>query len=208
MFDKPHGDARQHAPATQRNASFIIDVLKDVLPQTGHVLEIASGSGEHIIAFAKAMPALTWQPSDPFGESRTSIDAWAKQVTPSRIDPALDLDMTRSDWSDQLPKPVNAVLSINMIHIAPWEACMGLMQGAGQLLDKGEILYTYGPYRKNGLQTSESNQIFEVWLKGKSEEYGIRDMAIVAKEAKKHGLILEQEIEMPANNFSLIFKKV
>ncbi len=208
MFDKPHGDARQHAPATERNASFIIDILKDVLPKQGHVLEIASGSGEHIIAFANAMPALTWQPSDPFEESRSSIDAWAQQVTPSRIDPALNLDMTRPDWSGKLSKPVNAILSINMIHIAPWEACQGLMQGAGQLLNKEEVLYTYGPYKKGGVHTSESNQDFEGWLKAKSELYGIRDIADVAGEAKNHGLVLEQEIAMPANNFSLVFKKI
>ena len=209
MFDNPHGDARQHAPATKRNAGFIIDVLKDVLPAKGHVLEIASGSGEHVIAFAQAMPALTWQPSDPFAESRSSVDAWVTgQGMFSKVAPALDLDMTQQDWHSKLPKTLNAILSINMIHIAPWEACLGLVQGAGQLLAKGELLYTYGPYKKDGLQISESNEDFEGWLKGKSREYGIRDIADVARAAESHGLVLEQEIAMPANNFSLVFKKI
>ncbi len=207
MFDKPHGDARQHAPATQRNADFIIDVLKKVLPEKGEVLEVASGSGEHVLAFAKAFPNLTWQPSDPFGDSRLSIDAWVEEGHVKTIKSALNLDMTTPQWHHFVRTPVNAILSINMIHIAPWAACEGLMTGAGQLLGKGDLLYTYGPYRKNGLQTSESNQIFEVWLKGKSSEYGIRDVAVVAEEAMKHGLVLEQEIAMPANNLSLLFRK-
>ncbi len=208
MFDKPFGDARQHAPATQRNVTFILEALTKILPRDGHILEIASGSGEHVIAFANALPNLTWQPSDPFAESRSSIDSWAEEITPPRIDPALDLDMLKQGWPDLLPKPVNAIIAINMIHIAPWEACCGLMRGAGALLKKDELLYTYGPYRKNGLQTSESNQVFEAWLKTKHESYGIRDIKLVEEQAVLNGLALDQVIEMPAHNFSLIFKKM
>lgn len=171
------------------------------------MLEIASGSGEHIISFARAFPQLAWTPSDPDAQALASIGAWIAESGAANIHPPLDLDVMSPGWADAVQSPVDAMFAINLIHISPWAAAEGLMRGAGQLLRDGGFLFLYGPYRRDGRQTAESNVRFEEWLKGLSPEYGVRDLADIASEAGKNGLALEETIDMPANNFSLILRK-
>lgn len=171
------------------------------------MLEIASGSGEHIISFARAFPQLTWTPSDPDADALDSIEAWIAESRAENIRSPLALDVMAPDWASHVPKMVDAIFAINLIHISPWAAAQGLMRGAGQLLRDGGFLFLYGPYRRDGQQTSESNVRFEEWLKGLSPEYGVRDLADIASEGEQNGLTLAETIDMPANNFSLILRK-
>lgn len=198
---------KQHSPSSERNTAAILSVLSSRLPERGHVLEIASGSGQHCVAFAEAFPQLTWTPSDPDPDARASIAEWSAESGAANIRPPLNLDVMAPDWATDVPVPVDAIFAINLIHIAPWAAAEGLMHGAGQLLRDGGFLYLYGPYRRDGRQTAESNARFEEWLKGLSPEYGVRDLADIANEGKRNGLTLTETIDMPANNFSLILRK-
>jgi hypothetical protein len=173
------------------------------------VLEIAAGTGEHAVYFSAALPHLAWQPTDAKASNLASIDAWAAakraegQSLPS-LRPARALETTDLPW---LFLKAQAIICINMIHISPWEATKGLMRGASETLSSGDVLYTYGPYRINGKQTSESNAAFDSWLKGRDPRFGIRDLEEVGAEAARNGLDLTETIPMPANNFSLVFRK-
>jgi hypothetical protein len=197
-------DERRSAPATQRNREPILAVLRPLLPPSGLVLEVASGTGEHAIHFASHCPALTWQPSDPSPESRASIAAWIAAEGPINVLPPLDLDAAQDSW------PIahaDAVLCINMIHISPWQATEGLMRGAGRLLEAGQPLYLYGPYRRPGRPLEPSNAAFDADLRLRDERWGLRDLDEVAACAERHALALEQVVEMPANNLSVVFRK-
>lgn len=198
---------KQHAPAAERNTRPILDVLKQHLPEQGRVLEIASGTGQHAVAFARAFPNIEWVPSDPDISARESIAAWAEEARLPNLQPPREIDVTRPGWPKGAGGPFDVILAINLVHISPWAATLGLLKGAGRLLTPGGILYLYGAYRREGEHTSESNIRFEEWLKAQSPEYGVRDMADVEQEANAHGLALADVIEMPANNFSLIFRK-
>jgi hypothetical protein len=197
-------EAKKHAPATERNREPIVDVLRTVLPETGTVLEIASGSGEHAVAFAEAFPALRWQPSDPDPVCRASIEAWAAESGLANIAPALDIDSAAKDWPVER---ADAICCINMIHISPWAATEGLMAGAGRLLGSGAPLYLYGPFIIEDRETAPSNLAFDGFLKERDPEWGLRNLETVAAEAKSHGLVLERVVDMPANNVSVIFRK-
>ncbi|MFW6023498.1 MAG: DUF938 domain-containing protein [Myxococcota bacterium] len=197
-------DARRHAPAAARNREPILAVLRRVLPVEGLVLEVASGTGEHARHFAAALPHLTWQPSDPDEGARASIDAWVGDAGLPNLRPALRLDASGAAWP--LDR-ADAVLCINMIHIAPWQACEGLMRGAGRLLPPGGVLFTYGPYRIDGEHTAPSNERFDASLRGRDPAWGVRDVADVARAAEAHGLQLDERVAMPANNFSLVFRR-
>ena len=197
------GEARKHAPATLRNRDAIGDVLARHLPDSGTVLEVASGSGEHCACFARRFPALTWQPGDPDETALASIAAWCAGLP--NVRPALKLNASKPDW------PVNradAVLCINMVHISPWEATLGLMKGAGGTLSSGGLLYLYGPYTKDGVETAPSNLAFDASLKGRDPRWGLRAVDEVIVAAKAQGLAFEKLIEMPANNISLLFRRV
>jgi SAM-dependent methyltransferase len=197
-------DLRRSAPATLRNRAPILEVLHPLLPRTGLVLEVASGTGEHAVHFAQALPTLRWQPSDPSPEARRSIAAWIAAEKLNNVLPPLDLDAANDDW------PItraDAVLCVNMIHISPWEATEGLMRGAGRLLDAGRMLYLYGPFRRSGQALEPSNAAFDADLRLRDERWGLRDLDKVASCAKASGLMLEQVIEMPANNLSVILRK-
>ncbi len=170
-------------------------------------MEIASGSGQHVAAFAKSFPGIDWTPSDPDEHARDSISAWREKAALENLAPPLDLDVTCARWQEPLEGPLDAVLAINLVHIAPWSVTLGLLRGAGELLVPGGLLYLYGPYRKDGAHTAPSNIKFEKWLKDQNEEWGVRDMGEVEHAAEKSGLHPEQAQEMPANNFSLIFRK-
>lgn len=193
----------------ERNTGPILEILKQQLPASGRALEIASGTGQHVVAFARRHREISWQPSDPEAGARASIAAWSQQAGLKNLEPPLDIDVTQERWPGPgaLEKPFDAVLAINLIHIAPWAACAGLLRGAGELLGAGGLLFLYGPYRKDGMHTAESNVRFEAWLQAQNPEYGVRDIADVAREARKHGLRLDDALPMPANNFSLILRK-
>lgn len=195
-------DARREAPAVARNRDAILDALRGILPPRGLVLEIASGSGEHALHFAAALPALTFQPSDPDAEARASIDAWCAGV--ANIRPALALNAAAPDW------PVDradAVLCINMIHIAPWAACEGLMRGAARVLPPEAPLVLYGPFRRGGAHTAPSNAAFDDSLRSRDPAWGVRDLEAVAAEAAAAGFGPPAITPMPANNLTLAFRR-
>lgn len=196
-------DARLFAPATARNREPIANVLRGHAPSRGLILEIASGSGEHIVHFANALsPELTFQPSDPDAGARASIDAWVASSGVSNVLPAVALDVSTHTWPIQR---ADAVLCINMIHIAAWEAAVGLMRGAGSILQGGGLLYLYGPFRRDGRHTAPSNEAFDRDLRRRNARWGVRDLEMVAQLAGEHGFAFPVVEEMPANNLSLIF---
>jgi SAM-dependent methyltransferase len=197
-------DHRRSAPHVARNSGPIADVLRDILPARGLVLEVASGTGEHILHFAREFPKLLWQPSDPEPAALRSIEAWRGESGLFNLLPAVSLDARAAEW----PVPqADAILCINMIHISPWAATAGLLRGAGRLLGEGAPLYLYGPYRRAEVETAPSNEAFDESLKARDPEWGLRDLATVAAEAETHGLRLDAVVEMPANNISAVFRK-
>jgi SAM-dependent methyltransferase len=197
----------RRAPAAERNREPILAVLQGILPIKGRALEVASGTGQHVAAFAAAFPEIVWQPSDPDPAARDSIAAWAAQSRLTNLLQPIALDTCQVAWDTKVAGPLDAVLCANMIHIAPWAACEGLMRGAGTLLRPGGLLYLYGPYRRENRHTSPSNQAFDGWLRDQNADWGVRDLEAVSDSAQSAGLILEETVAMPANNFSLIFRR-
>lgn len=197
-------DERRSAPATLRNREPILAVLCEVLPASGLVLEVASGTGEHVVHFARALPGLRWQPSDPFPDARRSTSAWIAAEKLNNVLPPLDLDAASDIWPIERAE---AMICINMIHISPWEATEGLMRGAGRLLASGQPLYLYGPYRRSGHPLEPSNAAFDADLRLRDERWGLRELDAVSACAAANGLTLQQVIEMPANNLSVVFRK-
>jgi len=198
-------DARRTAPSTARNRDPILAVLKRVLRPDARVLEIASGAGEHAVYFASALPNVVWQPSDPDADARASIAAWIAAEKPPNVCAPLALDAGEADWG--AGAAFDAVVAINMIHIAPWRTTLGLLAGAGRVIADGGVLVTYGPYMRDGAHTASSNAAFDASLRARNEDWGVRDMADVACEAKRQDLRLEEIVEMPANNFALVFRR-
>ena len=202
MGERP--DPRLHAPAVARNREPILAVLRRVLPSTGLVLEVASGSGEHAAFFAAALPQLTWQPSAPDPRARASIAAFRDTGAAPNLLPPLDLDVIAAAW------PVTgaaAVVCINMIHIAPWSACEGLVAGAAHALLPGGVLYLYGPYKEEGRHTAPSNAAFDADLRARDPRWGVRDLGAVAALARRGGFAHEETVTMPVNNRSLVFRR-
>ena len=195
-------DRRLSSPATARNRDPILHVLRGVLPARGLVLEIASGAGEHVLHFARALPHLTFQPSDPSAEARASIAAWT--AGEPNIRPPLDLDAAAADWP---LVAADAVIAINMVHISPWAATEGLIRGAGRLLPAGGVLYLYGPYLQDGVETAPSNLAFDASLKARNPAWGLRNVADVAALATAQGLRGPAITAMAANNLSLVFSR-
>jgi hypothetical protein len=191
------------APASERNRDPIREVLVRHLPASGVVLEIASGSGEHAIFMAKAFPALSWQPTDADPGALASITAWRAEADLPNVLPALALDVT-GDW----PVPrADAIVCINMVHIAPWEAALALFAGAERVLASGTMLYLYGPYRFHGAFTAPSNADFDRSLRARDPRWAVRDVDDLEAAATARGLRLADTISMPANNHSLIFRR-
>ncbi|MGU3359544.1 DUF938 domain-containing protein [Methylobacterium sp. M6A4_1b] len=204
MKDWDSGHSALVAPAVARNRAAILAVLRDVLPETGTVLEIASGSGEHAVHFAAALPGLTWQPSDPEPAYRRSIAAHAEAAGLANLRPPLDLDATSSAW----PIPhADAVLCINMVHIAPWAATEGLMAAAARTLAPGSVLFLYGAFREGGRHTAESNAAFDEDLRARDPRWGVRDLEAVVETAARRGLRLDSRLTLPANNLALVFRR-
>ena len=197
-------DDRRSAPHVARNAGPIADVLREVLPARGLVLEVASGTGEHVLHFAREVPTRLWQPSDPEPAALRSIEAWRAESGLFNLLPAMSLDARAASWP---VAEADAILCINMAHISPWAATVGLLRGAGRLLAAGAPLCLYGPYRRAGVETAPSNEAFDESLKARDPEWGLRDLEDVAAEAEQHGLALERVVEMPANNLTVVLRK-
>ncbi|MBX9710470.1 MAG: DUF938 domain-containing protein [Xanthobacteraceae bacterium] len=198
-------DHRLQYPATARNRDVILDVLRGVLPSSGLVLEIASGSGEHVVHFANALPGLTFQPSDPESDAMRSVEAWVQDSGVTNVRPPLLLDASAATWP---VTSADAILCINMIHISSWRASEGLMHGAAKILRAGAPLYLYGPYRRTGIVTAPSNEAFDDSLKSRNPEWGLRELDMVTELAGSVGFSGPQVIEMPANNLSVVFRRV
>lgn len=191
-------------PATERNKSPILEVLRRVLPAQGSVLEVASGTGQHVVHFARAMPDLTWQPSDPEANHLRSIRARVEEASLTNVAPPLALDVLVRPWP---VKGIDAIVCINMIHIAPWAATLALLQQAGRLLPVQGVLYLYGPYRRDDRDTAPSNAAFDADLRQRNPAWGVRNLEDVQRHASDAGLVLNEVVEMPANNFSVIFRR-
>ncbi|WP_426035153.1 DUF938 domain-containing protein [Brevundimonas sp. DC300-4] len=195
------------SPAVARNAAPILAVLCAHLPARARVLEIASGSGEHAIAFARALPATTWTPSDPSPEARASITAWRAEAALANLNPPLELDAAEPNAWPEVDAQV--VFCANMIHISPWAATQGLMAGAGRILpDPGGLLVLYGPYREAEVPLAPSNATFDDSLKSRDPAWGLRELDEVVALARVHRLDLTRRVEMPANNLMLLFRRV
>jgi SAM-dependent methyltransferase len=191
------------SPSAGRNRQPILDVLRRVLPACGTVLEIASGSGEHAVHFAAGLPGLNWQPTDLDPGALRSIAAHRAAAELPNLLPPLELDVTWPSWPVE---HADVIVSINMIHIAPWRAAQGLMAGAGRLLSPGGILYLYGPFKEGGRHIAPSNAVFDDSLRSRDPEWGVRDAGEVAALAAGQGLALVERVAMPANNLSLVFR--
>ncbi len=197
-------DPRQYRPHVARNRDPILDVLRRVLPPKGLVLEIASGSGEHAAYFAQGLSALDWQPSDPDPQALASIAAHRADTRLPNLLPPIRIDVTAAEW------PVDradAVICCNMIHIAPWSACEGLIAGAARVLPAGGLLYLYGPYKIGGHYSAPTNLAFDEQLRARNHAWGIRDLDDVTALAERHGFALAETVPMPANNLSVIFRR-
>lgn len=194
---------RWHSAPAERNTGPIIDVLRTALPAQGLVLEIASGTGQHVVAFAEAFPGLTWQPSDRDAELRRSVELRIAEAEAANVRPPVELDVLRDPWPIDT---VDAIVCINMIHVAPWAATEALFAGARRVLRAGSRLVTYGPYMRDGGHTAPSNTAFDESLRARDPDWGLRDIDAVVDVAIGSGIELERIVPMPANNFSLVFR--
>jgi hypothetical protein len=201
-------DLRRYAPATQRNREPILAVLQQVLPPTGTILEISSGTGEHAVFIAPQLTPRYWLPSDPNPDARASITAWQQSVPCDNIYPPIDLDASSDEWLVSSSEPITAIVNINMIHIAPKAAYLGLFAGAQRILSVGGILYLYSPFKQGGVHTAPSNAAFDESLQSQNPAWGIRDLEEIIAVAHRHKLELQQVYPMPANNLSVVFKVV
>lgn len=200
-------DQRMYSPSVARNSQPLLEVLRDRLPAHGKVLEVGCGTGEHAVCFAKAMPTLSWLPTDPDAASRASTASWIREMGLSNVMAPRDLDASSVVWGVEELAPFDAVVSINMIHIAPWTAAVGLFSGAGKLLGDGGLLCLYGPFMHNGTHSALSNEAFDQSLKARNPSWGLRDIADLSRVAHDVGLNLEKMVEMPANNKLLVFRR-
>ena len=198
-------DPRQYAPATLRNRDFIVGVLRDVLPTKGVILEIASGSGEHVVHFARNFPNLFFQPSDREPDALQSVAAWVKAMGVTNVRAPMVLDVSQSPWPIA---SADGIICINMVHISPWEATLGLVRGAAAILPPTAPLYLYGPYKREGFATAPSNQAFDRSLSDRNPTWGLRDLEAVAAVAQSVGFSVPTITEMPANNLSVVFRRI
>jgi cyclopropane fatty-acyl-phospholipid synthase-like methyltransferase len=203
FYEVPATGRRRSAPAALRNRDFIADVLGEWLPPTGLVLEIASGTGEHSVRFAERFPSLNWQPSDVHAEALASIQAWGEAMQLPNLRAPLKIDAASPEWPIER---ADAVLSINMVHISPWESALGLLDGAGRLLAPGAPLILYGPWLSDEIETAQSNLEFDANLKIRDPSWGLRRVEDFAAAARARGLGLEATRLMPANNLMLLLR--
>ena len=202
--------SQRHAPATERNRQFILDVLNEALPPEGTVLEIASGTGQHAVYFADALAPRVWQPSDIAPENLSSIAAWRAAQMSEYLRAPLTLDVRSVPWpvERELPTPaISAIVNINMIHISPWDCCEALLAGAERILPQGGVLFLYGPFKRGGAHTSASNEAFDARLRLQDPAWGVRNLDSVVALAEGHGFTVATITEMPANNLAVVFKR-
>ena len=205
FYESPAGEARRSAPAALRNREPIADVLRDWLPNSGLVLEIASGTGEHAVHFARSLPKLEWQPSDANAEALGSIAAWRGEARLPNLREPLAIDAAAEAW------PIGhaaAVLSINMVHISPWASALGLVRNAARLLPDGAPLILYGPWLKDDVPTEPSNLLFDADLKRRNPQWGLRRVEDFADAAELAGLQVQEVRAMPANNMMLLLRRL
>ena len=196
--------AARSAPAAARNREPILLVLRDCLPRSARVLEIASGTGEHAVWFSSALPELTWQPTDHDPQALRSIAAWRDKAGPPNLLPPLPLDAAADTWP---VAQADAVVAINMVHIAPWTATQGLIAGSARVLPQGGLLFLYGPFREAGVHTAAGNAAFDADLRARDPSWGIRDLDEITALADQHGLMGPERIAMPTNNLSVVFRR-
>lgn len=197
-------DGRIVSPSAERNKGPIAEILMRYLPAQGEVLEVSSGTGQHVLHFAQAMPHIRWQPTERDAGARKSIASWLKQTPAPNVNAPLPLDVHDAIWPAH---DVAAVVCINMIHIAPPSATGALLRGAGNVIAPGGILFLYGPYRRQGRHTSPSNEAFDAQLKAQNPEWGVRNLEDVVQLAGTVGLELEGTHDMPANNLVVVLRK-
>jgi SAM-dependent methyltransferase len=197
-------DGRWVAPAAERNKGPILEVLQRVLPPRGLVLEIGSGTGQHVVHFAKALSQLSWQPSDPDPENRQSIALWSRDEELGNVRAPLALDVRERPWPIDA---ADAIVCINVVHVSPWAATLALFDGVREVLPPEGVLFLYGPYRRGGRHTAPSNEKFDADLRAHNPEWGLRDIDELAEVAARVGFALAEIVDMPANNFSLVFRK-
>ena len=205
FYEETGPDAMRSAPAALRNREPIAEVLRDWLPDTGVVLEVASGTGEHSVLFAERFPNLEWQPSDLSPDAVASISAWSALAALPNLSPSIEVDASRPDW------PIgsaDAVLNINMVHISPWSAALGILDGAARLLAPGAPLILYGPWITDQWPTEPSNLAFDADLKRRNRDWGLRKVGEFVGEAAKRGFEFIEQRQMPANNLMLLFHRL
>lgn len=205
MSDAEPPPGARHYPATLRNREPILRVLERVLPRAGLVLEIASGTGEHATWLAPQLPGREWQPTDADPSMLESIAAWTAARGATNVRAPLVLDVTAAEWPIAA---ADAIFCANMIHIAPWEATLGLVRGAARVLPAGGPLVLYGPFMIDGAHTAPSNEQFDASLRSRDPAWGVRDLTVVAEVASAHGLRLRERIAMPANNLTVVFDRL
>lgn len=207
LEDRAFDAQRLFSPSAARNRDPILQVLQSILPPQGALLEIASGTGEHVVHFAKSLPGLRFQPSEFDEASRQSIIAWIAHEGLKNVAEPVALDARVDIWGVEQSAPFDAILSLNMIHIAPWDAAQGLFRGAGRLLKSGGLLLLYGPFKENGVHNAPSNASFDESLRARDPNWGVRDIADLQRLANENGLTPSQRQAMPANNHILTFVK-
>lgn len=204
FYESQAGPARRSAPAALRNRDPIVEVLSEWLPESGLVLEVASGTGEHVVYFGERFPNLEWQPSDVHQDSLESIRAWREAAQLPNLREAIAIDAAAPDWPIEVAE---ALLNINMVHISPWTAAMGLLDGARRVLGPGAPLILYGPWLSDGIETAPSNLEFDSSLKSRDPEWGLRRVEDFAAAAASRGFGFVEQRSMPANNLMLLFRK-
>lgn len=196
---------KQIWPAPERNKEPILAVLRTVLPTSGRVLEIASGSGQHVAYFAAQLPGLVFLPSDPSEENRASIAAYVAELGLPNLEAPRAISVGDDDWGTGV---VDAVFCANMIHIAPWEATLGLFGGSARVLGEGAPLVVYGPFVIDGEPIAESNRAFDEDLRRRDARWGVRDLGDVIRIAVEAGFAFESRVPMPANNQTVVFRRI
>jgi cyclopropane fatty-acyl-phospholipid synthase-like methyltransferase len=195
---------KRHAPSAERNREPLLAVLRELLPSRSTVLEVASGTGQHAVFFSRAFPGLEWQPTDADATALESIEAWRQEEGVPNLRAPLALDVSASTWPVEA---ADAMVCINMIHISPWEACQGLMRGAARVLPPGGPLILYGAYFIEGRPTAPSNLAFDASLRERNPAWGVRELSAVTAEARTNGLELDRVVDMPSNNFTVVFRQ-
>ena len=198
---------RKTSISATRNAAHIQQILKKVLPKYGSVLEIGSGTGQHSIVFAEALPALKWIPSDADNLNFDSINGWRQLAFNNTPDTPRLIDASSGNWFFNVNDNITSIVVINVIHISPWSVTKGILKGAQKILPRGGVLYFYGPFIQDNIATAHSNLAFDNYLKTENSSWGLRNLKEIESLAQEHSLVLEPVIKMPANNLSVIFKK-